>query len=71
MFKFRDQIKTMVDADILGSVIEKFTSKDINLSPHPQSCIFIWMESAKQIFIAFDKKDAFSKYRVAVGGISV
>ena len=32
-FKFRDQIRTMVDADILGAVIEKFTSSDINLSP--------------------------------------
>ena len=34
-FKFRDQIKTMVDADILGAVIDKFTSSDINLSPNP------------------------------------
>lgn len=34
-FKFRDQIKTMDDADILGAVIEKFTSSDINLSPNP------------------------------------
>ena len=34
-FKFRNQINTMVDADILGSVIEKFISPDINLSPHP------------------------------------
>ncbi len=34
-FKFRDQIKTMVGADILGAVIEKFTSSDINLSPNP------------------------------------
>ena len=34
-FKFRDQINTMVDADILGAVIEKFTSSDINLSPNP------------------------------------
>lgn len=34
-FKFRDQIKTMVDADILGAVIDKFTSADINLSPNP------------------------------------
>ena len=34
-FKFRDQIRTMVDADILGSVIDKFTSADINLSPSP------------------------------------
>lgn len=25
----------MVDADILGSVIDKFTSPDINLSPNP------------------------------------
>lgn len=34
-FKFRNQIRTMVDADILGSVIGKFTSSDINLSPTP------------------------------------
>lgn len=34
-FKFRDQIRTMVDADILGAVIEKFTLPDINLSPKP------------------------------------
>lgn len=34
-FKFRNQIATMVDADILGSVIEKFVSSDINLSPKP------------------------------------
>ena len=34
-FKFRDQIKTLVDADVLGAVIEKFTSTDINLSPYP------------------------------------
>jgi len=34
-FKFRNQIETMVDADILGVVIEKFTSSDINLSPNP------------------------------------
>lgn len=34
-FKFRNQIATMVDADILGAVIEKFISPDINLSPTP------------------------------------
>ena len=34
-FKFRDQIGTLVEADILGAVIEKFTSSDINLSPKP------------------------------------
>ena len=34
-FKFRSQIDTMVDADILGSVIDKFVSPDINLSPNP------------------------------------
>lgn len=34
-FKFREQIKTMVDAGILGAVIEKFVSQDINLSPNP------------------------------------
>ena len=34
-FKFRNQIPTLVDADILGSVIEKFTGNDINLGPNP------------------------------------
>ncbi len=34
-FKFRNQIGTMVDADILGAVIQKFVSEDINLSPVP------------------------------------
>lgn len=34
-FKFRNQIDTMVDADILGAVIEKFVSPVINLSPNP------------------------------------
>lgn len=34
-FKFRDQIDTMIDADILGAVIEKFVSPTINLSPNP------------------------------------
>ena len=34
-FKFRNQISTMVDADILGAVIEKFVSPTINLSPNP------------------------------------
>ena len=34
-FKFRNQITTMVDADILGAVIQKFVSKDVNLSPKP------------------------------------
>lgn len=34
-FKFRNQIPTLVEADILGSLVEKFTSNDINLSPNP------------------------------------
>lgn len=34
-FKFRNQIDTMVDADILGAVIEKFVSPTVNLSPKP------------------------------------
>jgi type I restriction enzyme M protein len=34
-FKFHVQIDTMVDADILGAVIEKFVSPTINLSPYP------------------------------------
>ena len=32
-FKFRNQIDTMIEADILGAVIQKFVNKDINLSP--------------------------------------
>lgn len=34
-FKSRNQIDTMIDADILGAVIEKFVSPTINLSPNP------------------------------------
>lgn len=34
-FKFRNQIQTLVDADILGSMIEKFLEGGINLSPRP------------------------------------
>ena len=34
-FKFRNQIDTLIDADILGAVIEKFISPNINLSPKP------------------------------------
>lgn len=34
-FKFHTQISTMTEAGILGSVIEKFTSNTINLSPYP------------------------------------
>jgi type I restriction enzyme M protein len=34
-FKFRNQIPTLVDADILGSLIEKFLDHHINLGPLP------------------------------------
>lgn len=34
-FKFRNQIDTMIEADILGAVIEKFVDPTINLSPNP------------------------------------
>lgn len=34
-FKFRNQIDTMIEADILGAIIEKFISPTINLSPRP------------------------------------
>ncbi len=32
-FKFRNQISTLVEADILGALIEKFLNPNINLSP--------------------------------------
>lgn len=34
-FKFRNQIPTLVDADILGSLIEKFLDHSIHLGPSP------------------------------------
>ncbi len=34
-FKFRNQLTTLVEADILGGLIEKFTSNDTNLGPKP------------------------------------
>ena len=34
-FKFRNQIPTLVEADVLGALIEKFLDRDINLSPVP------------------------------------
>ena len=34
-FKFRNQIATLVEADILGALIEKFLDNSINLSPNP------------------------------------
>lgn len=34
-FRFRNQIDTMIEADIREAVIEKFISPDINLSPKP------------------------------------
>ncbi|MDR0683435.1 MAG: type I restriction-modification system subunit M [Dysgonamonadaceae bacterium] len=34
-FKFRNQIDTLIEADRLGTVIEKFVSPTINLSPVP------------------------------------
>lgn len=34
-FKFRNQIPTMIESDILGLIIEKFTNTEINLSPNP------------------------------------
>lgn len=34
-FKFRNQIPTMIQADILGSLIEKFLDPSMNLGPNP------------------------------------
>ena len=45
-FKFRSQITTMVEADVLGAVIEKFVSPDINLSPNP-----IYKDEEKTILV--------------------
>jgi type I restriction enzyme M protein len=34
-FKFRNQIQTLIDADVLSQLIEKFLNPDVNLSPKP------------------------------------
>ncbi len=34
-FKFRNQIVTLIEADILGALIEKFLDNSINLGPNP------------------------------------
>ncbi len=34
-FKFRNQIQTLVDADILGALIEKFLDPKVNITPRP------------------------------------
>ena len=34
-FKFRDQIPTLVEADVLGFLLEKFLDRSVNLSPRP------------------------------------
>ena len=34
-FRFRNQIPTLVDADVLGFLIEKFLDSSVNLSPNP------------------------------------
>lgn len=34
-FKFRNQLPTLIDADILGHLIEKFLDATLNLSPQP------------------------------------
>lgn len=34
-FKFRNQIPTLIESDILGNLIEKFLDPSINLSPEP------------------------------------
>ncbi len=34
-FKFKNQIDTLIEADVMIAVIEKFISPDINLSPNP------------------------------------
>ncbi len=34
-FAFRNQVDKLHEADVLGHLIEKFLSSDINLSPNP------------------------------------
>ena len=34
-FRFRNQIPTLVEADVLGFLLEKFMDRSVNLSPHP------------------------------------
>ena len=34
-FRFRDQIQTLIEADALGFLFEKFLDRSVNLSPNP------------------------------------
>lgn len=34
-FKFRNQIPTLIESDLLGHLIEKFLDRSVNLSPYP------------------------------------
>ena len=34
-FKFRNQVPTLIDADVLGALIEKFLNNSVNLAPKP------------------------------------
>jgi len=45
-FKFKNQLDTLLEADVLGSVVEKFISADINLSPYP-----VYKDAEKTIMI--------------------
>ena len=60
-FKFRNQIDTMIEADILGAVIQKFVSKDINLSrSRTETCrvwiITPWAQSSRSLSAASMKQ---------------
>ena len=45
-FRFYNQIDTMSDAGVLGSVIQEFVSPDINLSPYP-----VWKDESHTIML--------------------
>lgn len=55
-FKFRNQIDTMVDADILGAVIEKFVSSDIiGRLPLRGRCVCGFTPAEKSLLICLRK----------------
>ena len=50
-FEFRNQIGRMIDAEILGAVIEKFVSPEVNLSPKP---VYADAEKTRLVHLGLD-----------------
>ena len=60
-FKFRNQIPTLIEADILGHLIEKFLDHRINLSPKP---VLEADGSEREVRIFASVIEAYGRYKI-------